>query len=236
MNAIDVKDLFFSYRDTPVLENISFSINFGEFVGIFGPNGGGKTTLLYLLMGFLKPSRGKIQILGKSVKACRKEIGWVPQNFYFDRFFPISVKEVVLEGRLAHLSWLGAFSSEDHKIVYEALDLVGMRPFLEYPFSALSGGQQQRVLIARALAGKPSFLFLDEPTASVDVAAQSEIYRTLRDLKGKMTILMVTHDLKNTLEAVDRLFCVQKQLSFMSKEKVCEHFALGLYHPVEGTK
>lgn len=93
MNAIDVENLFFSYQDTLVLEKVTFSVETGEFVGIFGPNGAGKTTLLYLLMGFLKADKGKISIFGKSIKSMRREMGWVPQNFHFDRFFPISAKE-----------------------------------------------------------------------------------------------------------------------------------------------
>lgn len=229
MSVIAVQDLYFSYEGTPVLENVSFSVTEGEFVALFGPNGGGKTTLLQLLMGFLKPNRGKILLLGKPPKAARQAVGWVPQNFHFDRLFPISVQEVVLGGRLKWAKpW---FHAEDHRIVEEVLDRVGMRHALLSPFSVLSGGQQQRVLIARALASSPKLLLLDEPTASVDPLAEKEIYRLLGELQGEMTILMVTHDLNRAVETVDRLLCVQNRVTQMPKEKVCEHFALGLYHP-----
>ncbi len=227
--VIEVDDLFFSYDATSVLEDVAFKVEENEFVAIFGPNGGGKTTLLQLLMGFLKPDRGTIRIFGEKPKAARKFLGWVPQNFSFDRHFPISVEEVVLHGRLKGGSW--RFAPEDHEIVKEVLDRVGMKKTLKNPFAALSGGQQQRVLIARALASNPSLLLLDEPTASVDHVAENEIYALLNELRKQMTIVMVTHDLNRAVESVDTLYCVQKTVTQMPKEKVCEHFALGLYHP-----
>lgn len=231
MNAVEVDGIFFSYDSISVLEDATFSIKEKEFVAIFGPNGGGKTTLLHLLMGFLKPVRGKIRIFGRPPKSARDSIGWVPQNFHFDRNFPISVQEVVLGGRLRHLGW--RFKLSDHQIVKESLARVGMKDVLYSPFAALSGGQQQRVLIARALASHPSLLLLDEPTASVDHAAEKEIYNLLAELRNHMTILMVTHDLNRAVESVDRLICVQKQVTQMPKEEVCKHFALGLYHTKE---
>lgn len=232
MNAIDVHQLYFSYSTTSVLENVSFSVRENEFIAIFGPNGGGKTTLLQLLMGFLKPTRGKIDIFGKPSKTARQTIGWVPQHFSFDRNFPISVEEVVLGGRLKDRGW--RFHEEDYLAVKEALERVKMERSLRSHFSSLSGGQQQRVLIARAIVAKPSLLLLDEPTASVDHVAEKEIYLLLRELRSHMTILMVTHDLNRAVESVDRLLCVQRTVTQMPHEKVCEHFALGLYHSKEG--
>lgn len=231
--VIEASDLAFAYNSAFVLKEVSFSVAQGEFIGIFGPNGGGKTTLLHLLMGFLKPTHGKISIFGKSPKEARPRMAWVPQIFNFDRNFPISVKEVVLAGRLFHTHWHGYFQKEDIQIMEEALEQVGMKAYLNVPYSSLSGGQAQRVLIARALASQPDLLLLDEPTASIDFATQNAVYKMLRELKGKMTILMVTHDLKNALDLADRLFCVQGHLTPMSRAKVCEHYALGLYHPPE---
>jgi len=230
MNALDIHTLSFAYGSTYALEEVSFSVKEGAFVGVFGPNGGGKTTLLHLILGFLKPTRGNISVFGKSPKQAHAKIGWVPQTFHFDRYFPISVEEVVLGGRLSHLSWRGQFSKLDREAVSHSLEKVGMKKFINAPFAALSGGQAQRVLIARALVSSPSLLILDEPTASVDYQAQIEIYNMLKQLKGKMTILMVTHDLDSAVEYVDTLFCVQRSLTEMSPKKVCEHFALGLYH------
>lgn len=232
MNVIEIENVSFAYASGNVLEDVSLQIEKGALVGLFGPNGGGKTTLLNLLMGFLTPSHGTIKIYGKSPKLARPFIGWVPQTFHFDRQFPISVEEVVLGGRLRHLSWRGRYSAQDKEAVLKALQQVKMEKALKLPFSSLSGGQAQRVLIARALASDPSLLFLDEPTASVDYKAQVEIYETLQQLKGEMTILMVTHDLDSSIRQMDRLVCIQKNLTEMTPEQVCDHFALGLYHPL----
>lgn len=222
--AIEVKDLHFAYQDTRVLENISFTVPHGQFVGIIGPNGGGKTTLLHLLMGFLKPIRGKITLL-KGAK-----LGWVPQHFRYDRNFPITVLEVVLMGLLSRAPRFGGYAQKDKEEALAALDKVGMRSFHDYGFAALSGGQAQRVLLARALVNDPDIIFLDEPTANVDLTATEDIYKALTALKGKKTILMVTHDLRAAVQSVERVLCVEKTLQEMSPKQVCEHFALGLYH------
>lgn len=231
MNALDIEHLFFSYQGTPVLKDVTFSIQEGQCIGIIGPNGGGKTTLLSLLMGFLTPQKGSIRILGFSPKQARRFIGYVPQNFRFDPQFPISNLEVVLTGCLHKLQWHGHYQKEDTRAALEALDKVGMLPFKNARFSELSGGQAQRVLLARALVSEPKILLLDEPTASIDPVAQKEIYSLLNALKGKMTLLMVTHDLKTAIDYVERVFCLQVELSVFSKAEICRHFALGLYHP-----
>lgn len=230
-HAIEVSDLFFAYQDTLVLEEINFKVETGQFIAIIGPNGGGKTTLLNLLMGFLKPNSGKVKILGSTPKLVSKKIGWVPQHFHYDRSFPISVLEVVLTGLLAKSSFWGGYGKKCSQMALEALEKVGLKQFAKTSFSELSGGQAQRVLLARAIASEPSILFLDEPTANVDANAQKEIYKILSGLKGKITILMVTHDLRAASQHVDQVLCVEKQLSLMSPKEVCEHFALGLYHP-----
>lgn len=231
MNVIEIEHLFFSFGNLTILEDVSFNISEGEFIGVFGPNGGGKTTLLNLMMGFLKPARGKISILGLSPKAARTQIGWVPQSFHYDRAFPISVKDVVLEGRLSKLPWHGFFKKDDFFAIEEALDQVGMRGWINAPFSTLSGGQAQRVLMARALVCEPTLLLLDEPTASIDKAVELELYDLLCSLKRKITIVMVTHDLEPAVKNMDRFFCIQKKLTPMEADRVCEHFAIGLYHP-----
>lgn len=224
--ALSFDKVCFRYNETPILNNVSFSVAQGEFVGIIGPNGGGKTTLLKLIMGFLKPTSGQIELFGKA-----DEIAYVPQNLRYDREFPISVKELVLLGRLGFLPWYGKFSETDEKAALEALDMVGIRHLEHSAFGKLSGGQQQRALIARALASHPKLLLLDEPTASVDVHAEADIYALLQKLKGTITILIVTHDLKMAIEQVDRVLCVQHELISYSPQEVCEHYAMGLYHP-----
>lgn len=222
--AISVNGLFFSYKEMAVLEDVCLEIAEGEFVAFIGPNGGGKTTLLHLLMGFLKPQKGSISLSSES-------IGYVPQHFRFDRLFPITVLEVVLQGRLSKAPLFGAYRREDKSRALEALEKVGMSTYAGELFAQLSGGQAQRVLLARALVSESAFLFLDEPMANIDPAAQNILYTILKSLKGTITILMVTHDLHTAIKEVDRLFCVQKRLFPLAPENVCEHFALGLYHP-----
>lgn len=230
--TLSVRQLSFLYeKQRPVLENLSFSAKRGEFIGIFGPNGGGKTTLLRLLLGLLKPSQGAIEILGASPSTVSHRVGYVPQMRRFDPQFPISVMEVVLQGRLSHHRKFGGFSETDRALAHSALHNVGLGDRTNFPFGKLSGGQVQRTLLARALVAEPEILLLDEATAGIDAQAVKEILDFLLALKGKMTILLVTHQLQEVARDMDRLFCINRQLTIYSPEQVCEHYALGLYHP-----
>jgi zinc transport system ATP-binding protein len=231
--VINVQNVFFSYREESVLENVSFNIERGEYIAVFGPNGGGKTTLLKLLLGFLEPKKGKIALFGQSPFLARSSLAYVPQAMRFDKQFPISVLEVVLQGRLRELPWWGRFGHQDEEEARSALHLVGLCDLVNRPFGTLSGGQAQRVLIARALISHPKILFLDEPTANIDAQGEGEIYRLLAKLKGDMTIVMVTHDLQGAINQVDRVFLVQKTVTPLLPKNVCEHFAIGLYHPLK---
>lgn len=233
--AIKVDTLSFSYNGMPVLSQVDFSVKKGEFIAIFGPNGGGKTTLLKLLMGFLKPQKGHISIFGHCCEEKRQFIGYVPQVAHFDKDFPISVLEVVLMGCLSHLSFFGTLPEKTKTQAKNALDRVGLLPLASRSFGSLSGGQAQRALIARALVSEPKLLLLDEPTASVDPTAEKEILEILGNLKGEMTILMVTHDLQSVVHQVDRLLCVRREVSSYLPSEVCDHFLLGLYHPRKET-
>jgi zinc transport system ATP-binding protein len=236
-SAIQLQNLRFSYGENEILRGVSFQVEPGEFLGIIGPNGGGKTTLLKLILGFLKPTAGKIEIFGKSPVQAAQQIAYVPQGLHFDRQFPISVLELVYSGRLSKLPWYGIYNLQDKTAVREALEKVGLWEYRHAPFGTLSGGQAQRALIARALVSEPQLLLLDEPTASVDAQAGSIIYSILKDLKGSMTILMVTHDLKVAIDIVERVLCVQGGVLSLMPQQVCEHFALGLYHtPLERGK
>lgn len=228
--AVSVKNLSFSYQEMQVLKDISFEINPGQFIGIIGPNGGGKTTLLKLILGFLKSDVGTVEIFGKSPTTAHLSMAYVPQLLRFDKQFPISVMELVLEGRLSHLPWYGRFSQIDKEIAKHALERVGLAELHNRPLGSLSGGQAQRALIARALASEPRLLILDEPTASVDSQAESEIYGILKKLQGDMTILMVTHNLQAAIELVEKVICVQKTSFILDPKQVCEHYAFGLYH------
>lgn len=228
--AVLLDKVFFSYEKTLILENATLSIHQGDFVGIFGPNGGGKTTFLKLLMGFLKPDSGKIQLFGQPVEKSRPRIGYVPQITKLDKQFPITVEEVVQMGCLSKTTLFGTLKQESKDISLSALEQVGLADLKNRSFGTLSGGQAQRVLIARALASNPKILILDEPTASVDPKAEEEIIKILSSLKGTMTLLMVTHDLQTILKQVEKLLCIHRHIHMLSPSEVCEHVGLGLYH------
>lgn len=227
---VQFDNVSFSYQEALVLKNVSFEISEGEFVGIIGPNGGGKTTLLKLILGFLHPSQGNISIFGSPPTLSKNPISYVPQSLRFDKQFPISVLELVLGGRLSHLPWYGKYSKEDLAAADEALAMVNLSSFKDRAFGTLSGGQAQRALIARALSSKPKLLLLDEPTASVDTQAEGDIYAILKELQGKITIAMVTHNLQATIQLVEKVICVQQTATLLNPQQICEHFALGLYH------
>lgn len=224
----------FGYEKNPVLKGVSFTIRPNEFIHIIGPNGGGKTTLLKLMMGFLSPSKGTIQIFGKSPHKASGQIAYVPQTFAFDRLFPISVLQVVLTSQISTLPWHGFYPKKAKQRALKALEEVGLLEFKDHSIGELSGGQLQRVLIARALASDPKILILDEPTSCIDAQTQLEIEKLLLDLKTKMTVIRVTHDLEQMGKNADRVFCVHGTLTQIDPSEVCKHFSKGLYqhtHP-----
>lgn len=228
---LKLRNVGFTYSTTAVLTDVNISVNPGESIGIIGPNGGGKTTLLKLIMGFIKPSTGSIEVFGQPPGQALQPIAYVPQSLRFDRQFPISVIELVLTGRLNRLPWHGQYRKEDRDKAIKALEKVEIAHLKDQAFGTLSGGQMQRALIARALVSDPQLLLLDEPTANVDIKAEGDIYRLIQQLQGNLTILMVTHHLQAAIEYVQRVICVQGTAINLSRKEVCEHFAMGLYHP-----
>ncbi|MBS0625787.1 MAG: metal ABC transporter ATP-binding protein [Verrucomicrobia bacterium] len=230
MNAIEVEDVTFSYEETPILRSVSLDVVQGEFIGIIGPNGGGKTTLLKLLMGFLSPSKGSIRILRETTETARLHIGYVPQAHRFDREFPITVLELVLMGALSKIKSLRKVPEELQARAEKLIERLGLKLHREKAFGTLSGGLAQRALLARALLADPKILFLDEPTANIDPPSAGLIFEILEEMKGKKTILLVTHDLKTVIERVDRVICVEGTASSFLPKEMCEHFAFGLYH------
>jgi zinc transport system ATP-binding protein len=228
--TIEVKDLTFLYPAAPIFKNISFSIPAQEFIGIFGPNGGGKTTLLKILLGLIHPSHGSVLINGLSPQKARRLIGYVPQTIRSDQHFPISTLDVVLMGCLQSLKWFGIFPESARTSAIRALERVGLAHKAHAPFGTLSGGEAQRAVIARAIAHCPKYLFLDEPTANIDAQAEKDLYDLLAELSCDMTILMVSHDLHTIIHRASRLLYVHRRVTFLDKQEICEHFALGLYH------
>lgn len=230
---IHFNNVSLNYTQDPVLSNVSFHIEKTEFIGIIGPNGGGKTTLLNLLLGLLNPTTGSILIDGHLPKTAREKIGYVPQKRFFDLSFPISVMEVVLMGALSKLNFIGRYPKEIKEKALHLLEQFDLLAFKDHSFGQLSGGQMQKALIARALLSDPTILVLDEPTASADPYAEENLYQLLLTLKGSKTIFIVTHEVPGILPQVDRILYVNKKVNFIEKQKVCSHFAMGLYHDPE---
>jgi zinc transport system ATP-binding protein len=214
-----IKDVSFSYGENQILSNISFDVEEGDLLGIIGPNGGGKTTLLLIMLGLLEPDSGSARIFGKKPDSGREKIGYVPQVAHFERDFPITVSEVVVSGRLGNREIGEPFNENDEKIADKMLDRVGMVKFSNRQISQLSGGQLQRVLLARALVCEPGLLLLDEPLSSIDPDTQKSFYELLGELKKDMAIVMVTHDITAAAAYFDKLACLNVKLFYHGKTK-----------------
>ncbi|MFP4068343.1 MAG: metal ABC transporter ATP-binding protein [Spirochaetaceae bacterium] len=219
--------VWFAYDQAPVIEDAEFAIGEGDFISVIGPNGAGKTTLAKLLLGLLKPQAGRIRVYGRSPQAARSELGYVPQYARFDPAFPVTVMDVALMGRLR--PGIGPYRRQDREAAREALAEVRTADLATRPFSALSGGQRQRVLIARALAGNPRMLILDEPTANVDAAVESRLSTLLSELNERMTIVLITHDLGFVAESVRHVVCVNRRVRVHPTEEVTPDMISGLY-------
>ncbi|MFI3206495.1 MAG: ABC transporter ATP-binding protein [Clostridia bacterium] len=214
-DAIKIDHISVSYGNTKALDDISFVVKEGDFLGVIGPNGGGKSTLLKAILGLIPVNEGSVEILGSSVKNASSQIGYVPQFSQVDKKFPISVYETVLTGRLKkgfHL--FQKYSAQDKKIALEKLEDVGIANLANRQISQLSGGEFQRMLIARALCVEPKILLLDEPTASVDPKSRELIYQLLTEINKKITIILVTHDLFAISSSVKSLACLNKNLVY----------------------
>ncbi len=207
--VISVSDVCFSYGTQEVLHNVSFEIYPNSLVAIVGPNGGGKTTLLKLLLGAELPRYGTISVLGTTPATARQRIGYVPQNTPFDDRFPISVLEVVLMGQTARHP-LGFYNTRARKTAHQALERVNMQDFARRSFTALSGGERQRVMIAQALASSPELLLLDEPVANVDPENASRLYDLFSQLRRDLTLMMVSHNLGVVTGHATHVLCVNR--------------------------
>lgn len=206
--VVEVRGVSFAYGAVPVLSGADFTIGSREFVSIVGPNGGGKTTLLRLLMGLEEPATGTLRVLGSDPVAARSQVGYMPQHLRFDPLFPITAIEVVLMGRIRKGRFW--YSAADRQAARDALARVGQAALAERSFATLSGGQRQRVLIARALAVQPRLLLLDEPMAMVDPAAAEGLVQILRELNRGCAIVLVSHDLGFVSQFVDSVICVNR--------------------------
>lgn len=206
-----VENVSFAYNDIPILEHVDLIVERGEFVTIVGPNGGGKTTMLKLLLGLLHPDTGSVRILGERPEKARLRIGYMPQHAFLDVKFPVTVMDVVLLGRIGKRIG-GRYRKKDRDMAEHALDEVQLSHLSDTLFSEISGGQRQRVLIARALCIDPVLLLLDEPTANIDPGVEQNLLEILQDLNRRMTIIMVSHDVGFVSQVVERVVCVNRRV------------------------
>ncbi|MDD2789615.1 MAG: metal ABC transporter ATP-binding protein [Sulfurimonas sp.] len=212
----DVKNLSFGVRGQKILSHISLEIFNGEYIAIIGPNGGGKTTLIRMLLGLESPSEGTIKLFGKKLsnfKAWHK-VGYVPQRASLvDANFPATVLDIVNMGRTAQRTLFSFLNKEDKAAVYDAMVKMDILDLKDKMVGTLSGGQRQRVMIARALASKPEILILDEPNTGVDIVSQRNFYALLSKLnkEEKITIVFITHDIGVIADDIGRLFTINQK-------------------------
>lgn len=212
MNDIKIENLIFSYDEQIVLQDINLTYDIKDFLVIIGPNGGGKTTLLKLMLGLLKPSAGEIRIFDKFPKDITKDIGYVPQTFLMNLNFPMRVIDVVLMG-VINKKIFGFYTKEQKNLAIKALEKVSMDKFSFTKIGDLSVGQRQRVYIARALCAKAKILMLDEPTASIDTKGQTDIYELLKDINSNgIGVILISHDLNLALSYASKVAYVSKNL------------------------
>ncbi|MGE4397141.1 MAG: metal ABC transporter ATP-binding protein [Sulfurimonas sp.] len=220
----DVKNLNFVLKEQTILSNISLEIFSSEYIAIIGPNGGGKTTLIRMLLGLEKPTSGEVRIYGKKLSRFKEwhKIGYVPQRAsLIDSSFPATVLDIVKMGRTSQRSLFGAFSKTDKQYVDDAMAKMDISDLKDKMVGTLSGGQRQRVMIARALASKPEILILDEPNTGVDVASQKKFYALLRELNQKegITIVFITHDIGVIADDIARLFTINQKAIICNNPK-----------------
>lgn len=209
---VSFDDVSFRYTGPMVLQHVHLDITEGEFLGVVGPNAGGKSTLLKLMLGLLKPTEGLVSVLGKTPRRATRSIGYVPQYPAFGRDFPITVEQVVLLGRLGVTRWWGGWTAADREAIRGVMESTEITHLAGRQLGTLSGGQLQRVLLARALACEPQLLLLDEPTANIDMRSESDIFDLLRELNRRMTIVVVSHDVGFISRYVTRVACLNGTL------------------------
>jgi len=232
--VVEISDVTFGYppdpgRD-PVLQNVHLEVFKDDFLGIVGPNGGGKTTLLKLMLGLVLPHKGQVRVLGAAPRRVRARIGYVPQHAQVDASVPADVLDVVLMGRLSHSLWGPKYSSRDVAKARDALAQTGTEALARRPIGTLSGGQRQRVLIARALAGDAELLLLDEPTAGVDVHMERGLFDLLRKMNETIPIVMISHDVSFVSSKLKRVACLNRTLTCHAAHDVTDEIVASMYH------
>lgn len=228
-DILELKDITAGYDHQPVLEHVNFTIREGDFIGIIGPNGGGKTTLLKVILGLLKPFSG--EVIYHTSK--QNLFGYLPQNNRFDQRFPINVTEVVLSGLMSGKGLYKSYTRADRKKAWELLDKYGMGNYKKSPIGDLSGGQMQRVFLCRAIISSPQILILDEPTTYVDSNFEKEFYPILEELNKSLSIVMVSHDLGTICSYVKTIACVNRELHYHNSNLISPEQLQSYHCPIE---
>lgn len=218
------------YGDIPAVQDVTLNIEKGSFTGIIGPNGGGKSTLLKLMLGLIEPWQGQVRVCGRDPRDVRHLIGYVPQAASSNRNFPISVYQTVLQGRLAGKPPLfHRYRSTDRDIVDRCLKRLDVMDLAGRQIGQLSGGQWQRVLIARALVVEPKILLLDEPTSGLDATGSTVVYELLRELNRELTIVMATHDTLAISSYVQDIACINHVLHYHGEPDISPELVMKVY-------
>ena len=226
MNSLSV-----SYGGDPVLENVNFYVEENDFIGVIGPNGGGKTTLLKVILGLMEPVSGKLTFNNKLLNSRR--IGYLPQISTGDLNYPVTVMDVILSGLMIRKSILSGMSSDDKKKAYSVSDELGIRDLAHVSLNELSGGQLQRVFLGRALIGDPRLLLLDEPGNFVDSSFENDFYEKLKDLNTRMAILMVSHDVGTISQHIKSFACVNRSLHYHPSHEITNDDLLAYGCPIQ---
>lgn len=219
---VEVKGVYTGYGGETVLKDVNLDIYDKDFIGVIGPNGGGKTTLIKLLLGIIKPYRGKIQYLPESRGKEKVNIGYLPQYQMIDKQFPISVIEVVLSGLMNKKKLLPGYSRKEKTRAREMLRRMGIVHLEKNTIGELSGGELQRTLLCRAIISNPRLLLLDEPNTFVDNQFEGQLYELLNELNDRMAILLVTHDLGTITPYVKTIACVNQELHYHKSNVITE--------------
>ena len=219
---LEIKSVFAGYNDEIILKDVSLDIFDDDFIGIIGPNGGGKTTLLNVILGLIKPFKGTVKFFDDIRTERHNKIGYLPQLNKIDNKFPITVKEVVLSGLIYGLGLLKRYTKADKLIAEEILKKIGICDIKDASIGELSGGQMQKVLLARAIISSPRLLILDEPNTFVDNQFEGELYKILQELNNEMAIIIVSHDLGTIASYVKTIACVNGSLHYHKSNKITE--------------
>ncbi len=232
-NIVELHGITAGYNDEVILKRVNLTIREQDFIGVIGPNGGGKTTLVKVILGLIKPMSGKVIIHQKSDKASRRAIGYLPQVSRTDQKFPISVLDVVLSGLADSGRLFHRFSRQDISKTMDLLGQMGIESLAKKNIGDLSGGQMQRVFLCRAIISDPRLLILDEPNTFVDNKFESDLYEILRELNNRMAIMIVSHDVGTITFYVKTIACVNRELHYHESAEISEEQLAAYNCPIQ---